>query len=134
MQENTLLHRQIHPTFVINELVASQAFSTTKLVASSAFTPTANDRDQLSVYNGDKFSPKESHAHYTQLYQSFGVLSLTVAEVVDMEPLKALEDNIPFDGHCFIDFSEIGSKTQKAKKAGLLRDLAVARDWTYLPE
>jgi hypothetical protein len=134
MENSTLLHRQIHPSFVINDIVSPLAFSETGLVVSSgAFTPTEKDDDKLSVYNGDKFSAKESYEHYTISHSSHGVLSVTVGEVVSISPLSATEDNDPFDGHSYIDFSSVVSKNQKTKKAGKLRDIAVSRGWTYKP-
>ncbi|MBC5836610.1 hypothetical protein [Flavobacterium muglaense] len=135
MEKKTLLHRQIHPTFVVNDIVSNQAFSENEItISSGAFTPSEKDDDKLSVYNGEKFSPKESFDHFVNSYTSYGVLSLTVEEINSIEPLIAVEDNDPFDGHCHIDFSEVSSKNQKTKKAGKLRDFAVNRKWTYKPQ
>jgi hypothetical protein len=134
MDEKSLLHRQIHPSFVVNDIVSNQAFIENKLgVSSGSFLPTVKDENKLSVYNGEKFSAKDSYEHYIKEYSSNGVLSVTVAEVKATSPLLAIEDNIPFDGHSYIDFSSVTSKNQKTKKAGLLRDFAVKRKWTYRP-
>jgi hypothetical protein len=62
------------------------------------------------VYNGDKFSAKDSYEPYTKKYLSCGVLSITVEEVKKISPLLPMEDNTPFDGHCYIDFSRVTSK------------------------
>lgn len=135
MQVSSLLHRQIHPTFVVNDIVSNQAFIVNALVVSSrAFTPTEKDENKLSVYNGEKFSAKDSYIHYTANYKSCGVLSVTVEEVQSVSPLSTAEDNIPFDGHSYIDFSSVTSKNQRIKRAGRLRDMAVKRSWTYKPE
>ena len=135
MEEESLLHRQIHPSFVVNDIVSNQAFIENKFILSSgAFMPTEKDTDKLSVYNGDKFSAKESFEHYITDYTSCGVLSTTIQEVKSISLLSVTEDNYPFDGHSYIDFSVVSSKNQKIKKAGLLRDIAVARNWTYKPE
>ena len=88
----------------------------------------------LSVYNGNKFSAKESYEHFITNYSSYGVLSLTEEEILSITPLTSKDDNIPFDGHSHIDFSQVSSKNQKTKKAGKLRDLAIKRSWTYKPE
>lgn len=134
MEDKSLLHRQVHPSFVVNNIVSNQAFIENKLVvSSSAFNPTDKDDDKLSVYNGDKFSAKDSYDHYVKDYSSYGVLSVSVEEVNTISPLTSMEDNIPFDGHCYIDFSVVTSKNQKTKKAGQLRDIAVKREWTYKP-
>lgn len=134
MEDKTLLHRQIHPSFVINDFVSNQAFSEEKFIISSgAFSPTEKDDNKLSVYNGNKFSPQKSYDHFIINYESYGVLSINIEEVNSVELLSSYEDNNPFEGHCVIDFSKVGSKTQKIKKAGKLRDYAVKRGWTYKP-
>lgn len=135
MEEKSLLHRQIHPSFVVNDIVSNQTFLQNDLVVSSvAFNPTEKDEDKLSVYNGEKYSAKDSYEHYISNYSSYGVLSVTVEEVKSISPLSPTEDNNPFDGHCYVDFSSVSSKNQRTKKAGKLRDIAVARNWTYKPE
>lgn len=135
MEDKSLLHRQIHPSFVVNDVVSNQAFIENSLVVSSgAFAPTEKDEDKLSVYNGEKFSAKDSFEHYTSKYKSYGVLSVTVEEVRSIIPLTSNENNDPFDGHCYVDFASVLSKNQKTKKAGKLRDIAVNRNWTYKPE
>lgn len=134
MEEKTLLHRQIHPSFVLSDVVSNQAFIENKIeISSIAFTPKPKDNDKLSVYNGEKFSAKDSYEHYTKEYSSYGVLSISVEEVNSISPLTPTEDNTPFNGHCYIDFSSVTSKNQKTKKAGQLRDKAVKRYWTYKP-
>ena len=135
MKEKSLLHRQIHPSFVVNDIVSNQAFLENGLVVSSgAFNPTEKDENKLSVYNGEKYSAKDSYEHYISNYSSYGVLSITVEEVKSTSPLFISEDSNPFDGHCYVDFSSVLSKNQRTKKAGKLRDIAVARNWTYRPE
>jgi len=135
MEDKSLLHRQIHPSFVVNDVVSNQAFIESKLIVSSgAFNPTEKDKDKLSVYNGEKFSAKDSYDHYTTHFTSYGVLSVSVEEVKSISPLSSIEDNYPFDGHCYVDFTSGLSKNQRIKKAGKLRDIAVSRNWTYKPE
>lgn len=134
MEESNSLHRQIHPSFVINNQISNQAFLEDPVVVSSgAFTPTEKDRNKLSVYNGSKFTPKEAYAHFTEDYTSCGVLTVTVKEVVEIDPLSCEEDNDPFDGHSYIDFAKVISKNQRIKKASKLRDIAVKRGWTFKP-
>jgi hypothetical protein len=119
---------------VVNNVVSAQAFLETALVTSSgAFNPTVKDNDQLSVYNGGKFSAKQAYDHYTRQFTAYGVLSVSVEEVHALPPLTSIEDNNPFDGHCYIDFSGLSSKNQRTKKAGQLRDFAVERGWTHKP-
>jgi hypothetical protein len=134
MDEQTLLHRQINPSFVVNDFVSNQAFSeNTVTISSGSFIPTDKDDDKLSIYNGEKFSPNNSYEHFTKQYESYGVLSISVQEAESVDPLKVYEDNHPFDGHCYIDFSLVESNNQKKKRAGKLRDFAVKRGWTFKP-
>jgi hypothetical protein len=55
MQSDTLLLRQIHPGFIQNGRVTSQAFR-----------PTPKDKKKLSVYDGDKIDPEAAYRHYTE--------------------------------------------------------------------
>lgn len=135
MKDNTELHRQIHPSFVVNNQVSIQAFTevTGLIVSSGAFNPTEKDENKLSVYNGIKFTAQKSFEHFCLEYKSFGVLTLIVEEVNSIESLSCNEDNYPFDGHSYIDFSQVSAKNQRIKKAGKLRDIAFKRGWTYKP-
>lgn len=125
MENNTLLHRQIHPHFVQKSEVSSQAFEAT----SSAFKPTPKDDSKLSVYNGEKFSAKEAFEHFVEHYTSIGVLSVSVQEALDIQ-LSSTEDNIPFNGHAYIDFTGLSSNQMKSK-AKLLKKKANDRGWLH---
>ena len=122
MHQTTLLLRQVHPSFVQANKISSQVFS----ITSQVFRPTPKDQNQLSVYNSNKYTPQESHAHFTAIdtsYKSHGVVAVSVQEC-DMEGLKCEENNIPFDGHSFIDFNML-SGSQIEKKAKKLRNYAM---------
>lgn len=134
MNDQTLLHRQVHPSLVQNKIVSSDAFLEKSNVQSTLFMPKPNDKDKLSVYNGDKFTPESSYNHYVQNLESFGTLSVNVKECLSVESLSVAEDNDPFDGHAYIDFAEVTSKSQKKIKAGKLRDYAMERGWRHLPK
>ena len=86
MEGKKLLHRQIHPSFVVNDIVSNQAFTEDSLVVSSgAFNPTEKDEDKLSVYNGNKFSAKESYEHFITNYsvtRLLGTISLNLNHTV----------------------------------------------------
>jgi hypothetical protein len=127
MKNDTLLHRQINPSFVQGDSVSSQAF----IVTSQAFKPTPKDNGRLSVYNSEKFTAQKAFEHFTENYQSRGTLSVTVEECHN-ESLGVNEDNIPFDGHTSIDFHEF-SGSAIDKKAKKLRNYAMARGWQYHP-
>ncbi|MCX2453649.1 hypothetical protein OQX61_20425 [Pedobacter sp. PLR] len=133
MQDSTILHRQVHPSLVQDNKFSSKAFEIGSLpvgqIASSVFVPKDSDNNQLSVYNGDKFSAEESHDHYIEKLDSAGVVSVSVEECISID-LTATEDNLPFDGHSFIDFITL-NKSQAKIKAKKLKAMAVARDWTF---
>ncbi|MCC6186100.1 MAG: hypothetical protein IT256_03000 [Chitinophagaceae bacterium] len=128
MEKNTLLHRQVNPSFVQAECVSSQVFS----VTSQTFKPTPKDNLKLSVYNGEKYTAEDSFAHFkTQGYQSAGVLSLEVSEC-DNESLPVVEDNHPFDGHTYVDFNALTNSAIE-KKAKKLKKYALDRGWQHSP-
>ncbi|CEJ70913.1 hypothetical protein BN1195_03252 [Chryseobacterium oranimense G311] len=131
MNNETLLHRQIHPSWVQNDSISSQAFLNEQVIASLSFTPSAKDDNKLSVYNGEKYTAEESYIHFTESFESAGVLSVSCEEITSVEDLVAYEDNDPFDGHSVIDYSSVESSTQVKKKAKKIKNLAVARGWTH---
>lgn len=140
MNDQTLLHRQVHPNFVENLSVSSQAFLTGQMRAqSSIFAPSSKDENKLSVYNGEKFSPKEAFEHFIGEFNgkgvmSCGVLSVSKSECESVKPLTVLEDNEPFDGHAYIDYSQVGGTKKMKKSAATLRDFAIARGWQHFSE
>jgi hypothetical protein len=121
--DETLLHRQIHPTFVQNGRVTSQAFK-----------PTPKDDGLLSVYDGDLITAEAAWKHFTQMLKhvSTGVYALTMAECKSTG-LPARPDTNPFPEHAVVDFTAYGSN-QIDKKAKLLRLYAVARGWQFQAE
>lgn len=127
MNQETLLLRQIHPSFVQADNISAQAFA----VTSQAFKPTPKDEYQLSVYNGDKFSADKAYEHYTAGgdKKSVGVLAVTPGECTQ-ESLICTENNDPFDGHAFINFSGLPSN-QIDKKAKKLKNAATQRGWLF---
>lgn len=132
MNSDTLLHGQIHPTWIQNEVVSSQAFEIDPAsLASLSFVPSEKDHQKLSVYNGDKFIAAKSYSHYTKSFISAGVLSVSCNEVHSVEELSIQEDNHPFDGHTVIDHSKVQSNAQIKKNARQLKNFASARGWTH---
>jgi hypothetical protein len=129
MEKETLLHRQVHPSFVQADKISFQVF-----ITSQVFKPTPKDENKLSVYNSDKFTPKESFAHFTadSKNNSIGVVSVNIEECTN-EELTVVEDNLPFDGHCHIDFKDIATN-QMEKKAKKLKIAAIKRGWQYKSE
>lgn len=127
MRDETVVLRQIHPMLVQCGHVSDQAF-----ITSQAFTPTKKDMGKLSVYNGDKFSPDTAFEHYTDelKLESAGVVGVSVFECKS-EGRPVVEDNEPFDGHAYIDYTGL-SNGDTRKVAKVLRNYAVERGWLYV--
>lgn len=120
MDDNSLMLRQINPSFIQQGRVTSQAFR-----------PTPKDEQRLSVYDGDQISPPAAIKHYTEVlgYSSVGVMAVDVLECKTLN-LAVLADPIPFPEHAVIDFSPF-NKTLIEKKAKLLKAKAESRGWLH---
>ena len=122
MNSDTLLLRQIHPHWVREGRVTSQAFK-----------PTPKDNRRLSVSDGGMITPQESwERHISRGYASFGVLAVTVQECKDNnldacpEPLEEQPE------HAVIDFNNVASNSQIEKLSKILTSMAIKRGWCYL--
>lgn len=120
MKKDTLLYRQVNPSFIQNGEPSSQVFS-----------PTPKDEKKLSVYDGELISAENSWKHFTNTLglASKGTLAVTVIECED-EDLTVLPDPENFKEHTLIDFTQC-SKNQIKSKAKKLKQKAMARDWCY---
>ena len=119
MREQTLLLRQIHPSWVQQGHVTSQAFK-----------PMPKDQKKLSVYDGDLIDPHAAWLHFTQRlgFQSIGVLAVTVEEC-QAEGLQAASNPLKdFPEHATIGFAALPD-SRIPKVAKHLRTLAVRRGW-----
>jgi len=120
MNDNTLLLRHIHPAFVQQGRITSQAFR-----------PTPKDEQRLSVYDNDQITPQSSYKHYTEKLKldSVGVMGVSVTECKALA-LSVEPDPTPFPEHVLIDFSAHPKKAVETK-AKQLRAKAEIRDWLY---
>ena len=123
MNPNTLLLRQIHPSWVREGRVTSQAFK-----------PTPKDDRKLSVSNGDMVSPRDSWMNYIKRnLASHGVLAVSVLECakhdleVSPDPLLEQQD------HTVIDFSTLNSISQMERISKILTAYSFSRGWLFLP-
>jgi hypothetical protein len=123
MNPDTLLLRQVHPTFVQDGRITSQVFR-----------PTLKDESKISVYNGDMITPEESYNKFCQQANctSFGVVAVTKNEC-DGHELPVIEDGKPIPEHCLITFEDF-SKKQIETKAKFLKRFAEIRGWLYRSE
>ncbi len=120
MTPDTLLLRQIHPSFIQGGRVTSQAFR-----------PTPKDEFLLSVDDGDRVSAEASWQRFitNPACKSVGVQALSEAECM-AEELPVLEDGNPHPEHCSVDFTAFDKKTIE-KKSKLLRAHAETRGWLF---
>jgi len=124
MNVGTLLLRQVHPSWVQQGHVTSQAFK-----------PMPKDQKKLSVYNGDLIDAEAAWAHFTGRlgYHSAGVLGVTVGECNQNGLQAAPDPQEKFPEHATIDFSPLADN-QIEKAAKRLRTLAVNRGWQFQAE
>jgi hypothetical protein len=121
MTGETLLLRQIHPSFIQNGFPTSQAFR-----------PTPKDESKLSVYDGEQITAELAFLHFTLTWKlaSVGVMAFSVAECSE-ENLPTLADPL-FDcpEHALVDFSGLNDK-QCYKKSKRLQDKSRTRGWLH---
>ena len=123
MTGDTLLLRQVHPSWVNDGQPTSQAFR-----------PTPKDEHKLSVYDGDLISADDAWAHYTSKLgnRSAGVVGVTVAECHGCS-LVVTPDPEAFPEHALIDFAAL-PKREVYRRAKRLSDHAERRGWLYQPD
>lgn len=122
-----LLHRQVHPSFLQNGRVSSQAFR-----------PTPKDDGELSVSRASLTTAEAAYQLYTEekKLQSVGVWSVTVGECEGVG-LKAFADPLegppPDPAHAVIDFRHLGTNAVE-KASSRLAAVARARGRQYPAE
>ena len=119
MNGKTRLYRQIHPRFVNEGHIGSQAFR-----------PPSGD-PRLSVYDGDQITAEEAWRHYTSIVkcESGGVMAVIVDECTHMG-LNVVPDPEPYKEHALIDFGKATNR-QIRKASQRLRAAAVQRGWLF---
>ena len=120
MTAETLLLRQIHPSFVQNGRVTSQAFR-----------PTPKDELELSVDNGDLITPDAAWKRFISqsACSSSGVMAISNGECSACQ-LQVVQDGTPYPEHCYLDFS-LFERKESEKIGKRLSALAQARGWLY---
>lgn len=120
MTDETLLYRQVHPTFV----------KPGGQVTSQAFYPLGKCVTQLSAYDGRLIGARESWLHFRDTGNaSAGVMGVEVKECQDLS-LSCKPAPEDFREHVHIDFRDI--ERNKYDKVGKrLKDKAVKRGWCY---
>lgn len=123
MNDQTLLLRQAHPSFVQSGRITSQVF-----------TPKLSECNRLSVYDGDKIAVESAWRHYTSELglKSAGVVAVTVFECLE-EDLQPFPDPSDFPEHAVIEFGTM-SRRRIRTVAKRLRVAADERGWLHRGE
>jgi hypothetical protein len=105
----TRLYRQVHPSWIQEGRVTSQAFN-----------PMPKDQGYLSVANSELTSAELAYRHHTEALHlaSSGTWAVTVKQCTDAQ-LEAHEDPetepVPDPAHAVIDFRKCDKRTSKQK-------------------
>lgn len=120
--QNELLHRNAHPSFIHDGRPSSQVFSLK-----------TSDEGKLSTQQNKKATPQVAYQRYTARgFESGGVWSITVAECLQYN-LRGYDDPIEDDdSHCIIDLTAYNS-TQARKLTDKLASKARTRGCQYNP-
>ena len=124
-----LLLRQVHPKFIVESRVTSQAF-----------LPTEKDDKKLSVNRSSMVSAREAFDLHTKSnnLQSAGVWGVSVEEVLTLDSLSIesdpIETPIQDASHSLINFSKLSSESRIKATAKQLTAKARDRDCIYKPD
>lgn len=121
MNDQTLLLRQVHPSFFPDGEISSQAFF-----------PFPKDDGKLSVYDSDQITAEASHQHYTATLglESVGVWAVSCAETVSVGLTYQPDPVAGNPAHAIIDFGTLAEKECR-KLAKKLKKFAVDRGSQY---
>lgn len=121
MNDQTLLLRQVHPSFFSDGELSSQAFF-----------PFPKDEGKLSVYDGDQLPAEAAHQHYTGDLglESVGVWAVAGEEVVSVALIYRADPVAGNQAHAVIDFGALATKECR-KLAKKLKKFAADRGSQY---
>jgi len=124
MKIDFVLFRQVHPDFMKDGKISSQAFF-----------PFPKDKGKLSVYDGRLITPFQSFVHYTQKQglNSIGVWGVSNTEVIETGMVHEPDPLPDSPAHALIDFGNASDKEYR-KMAKKLKILAETRGCLYTPE
>ncbi len=114
--QDELLFRQVHPSFVRDGRVGSQGFR-----------PTPKDQKLLSVAQGSKTTAKAAFELHTECNNlaSAGTWAVTLGECqllsLTVRPDEVTEGDCPDPAHAVVDFSALSSSKIEAQGARLAR-------------
>lgn len=123
MNSETTLLRQVHPDFIPDGHLTSQAFM-----------PFPKDEGKLSVYDGDQICSADSYRHYTEVLgnASSGVWGVTCAEAARIKTTSTPAPLDKFPSHALIDLSAHPRQNFR-KLAKKMKLFALARGCLYSP-
>ena len=123
MNDDTLLHRQVHPAWVKDNRATSQTFR-----------PTPKDKDMLSVHDGDRIDAESAWLRYTrQGWLSYGVVAVKQGECT-RHGLGVIPDPQPESPeHALIDCTAL-SRSRMRQVARRMTQMANERSWQFRPQ
>lgn len=126
--DDEVLFRQVHPTFMQDGQPSSQPFM-----------PTDKDNNLLSVDRSSLTTAEASYLIFTgDGNQSIGVYGINVGEFKEhalpcvSDPIMASENKLANPAHAYADYSQYGTNKQKTL-AKRLKLRAIARGKLYSP-
>ena len=121
VDKDTLLWRQVHPSWVQGNRATSQAFR-----------PTAKDEGRLSVYDSVQIGVEDAWRHYTVKLSSYGVLAVTYGECEEQGLVLIPDPKPDMPAHALLDFRSFSVREAKTI-ATMLASVANQRGWQYRP-
>jgi hypothetical protein len=118
---NTLLFRQVHPSWVQDGQITSQVF-----------IPTPKDQKMLSAYDGDLISAEGSWMHFTNELgnESHGVVAVSYEECMN-QAVEPKSDPETFNEHVLIDYTQHPDNRIKKRISQELKASARQRGWLF---
>ncbi len=127
--DDEILFRQIHPSFMQGDDLSSQPF----LPTSQAFAPTPKDDDKLSLDRSSLTTPSDSYYLFKRNgHSSTAVYGLSVGEfkgediACQADPIEETNEQEANPAHALADYSKHKQNQQK-NKAKRLKQRAIAR-------
>ena len=121
MDSDTLLWRQVHPSWVQANRATSQAFR-----------PTPKDQGRLSVNDSGQIGAEDAWREYTVKFSSSGVLAVTFGECQELGLQLIPAPIADSPSHMLLDFRPFSGGEQR-KIAGILASRANDRGWQFRP-
>ena len=118
----SMLYRQVHPSWIDDGRPTSQAFK-----------PTKKDKKKMSVDDSGIVSAEKAFEIHTKVFsrKSVGVLAVTVEECTQNNMSVTSDPLVNRPSHAVVDFEGL-SRREIEKTATTLKVLAMNHQWKYV--